>query len=146
MTKGMYESIEVDAPAEAIYAIAADVAAYPDWAQGVSSVEVLAEDAEGRVSEAAFTISGFVKEISYTLRYTHEPPHRLAWEAVPGGDVKQMTGSYEFKPSNGDKTTVTYALRVEPNFRVPGFAMRQGEKQIITSALRGLKRRAEEGR
>ena len=145
MTKGMYESIEVDAPAEAIYEIAADVAAYPDWAQGVSSVEVLAEDDEGRVSEAAFTISGFVKEISYTLRYTHEPPSRLAWEAVPGGDVKKMTVSYDLKP-NADKTTVTYALRVQPNFRVPGLAMPQGEKRIITAGRRALKRRAEEGR
>ena len=33
-------------------------------------------------------------------------------QAVPGGDVTQMTGSYEFSPSNGDKTTVTYTANI----------------------------------
>ncbi len=35
MTKGMYESIEIDATPDEVYAVAEDVAAYPDWAQGV---------------------------------------------------------------------------------------------------------------
>lgn len=145
MTKGMFESIEIDAPAEAVYAVAEDVDAYPEWAQGVTSVEVLERDADGRVAKAAFTLSGFVKEISYTLNYGHHHPTRMTWEADPGGDVRQLTGSYEFAESDG-RTTVTYALRVEPNFPVPGFAMRQGEKQIIGAALRGLKRRVEGAR
>ncbi len=83
-----------------------------------------------------------MKEISYTLTYDHEHPSRMSWEADPGSDVKQLSGSYDFAEKNG-KTVVTYALRVEPNFPVPGFAMRQGEKQIIGAALRGLKRRVE---
>ena len=142
MTKGMYESIEIDATPEEVYAVAEDVAAYPDWAQGVKSVEILETDADGRVLRAAFTISGFVKEISYTLTYTHDHPGRMSWEADPGSDVKQLNGSYDFADKDG-KTVVTYALRVEPNFPVPGFAMRQGEKQIVGAALRGLKRRVE---
>jgi uncharacterized membrane protein len=142
MTKGMYESIEIDASPEEVYAVAEDVAAYPDWAQGVKSVEVLETDDDGRVLRASFTISGFVKEISYTLTYEHDHPGRMSWEADAGPDVKELTGSYDFAPK-GDKTVVTYALRVQPNFPVPGFAMRQGEKQIIGAALRGLKRRAE---
>ena len=142
MNKGMYESIEIDASPEEVYAVAEDVAAYPDWAQGVKSVEILETDADGRVLRASFTISGFVKEISYTLTYTHDHPGRMSWEADPGPDVKQLSGSYDFADKDG-KTVVTYALRVEPNFPVPGFAMRQGEKQIVGAALRGLKRRVE---
>lgn len=142
MTKGMYESIEIDASPGEVYAVAEDVAAYPDWAQGVKSVEILETDADGRVLRAAFTISGFVKEISYTLTYSHDHPGRMSWEADPGPDVKQLSGSYDFADKDG-KTVVTYALRVEPNFPVPGFAMRQGEKQIVGAALRGLKRRVE---
>jgi hypothetical protein len=38
---------------------------------------------------------------------------------------------------------VLFALRVDPAFTVPGFLRRQAEKQIVSSALRGLKRRAE---
>ncbi len=140
----MYESIEIDAPAEAVYTVAADVETYPEWAKGVTSVEVLETDDRGRVLRAAFRISGFVKEIAYTLTYTHDEPNRLSWEADSGGDVRVLTGSYDFSESE-DRTIVTYALRVEPNFPVPGFAMRQGERQIIGAALKGLKQRVERG-
>ncbi len=142
MTKGMYESIEIAAAADEVYAVAADVDAYPEWAKGVKSVEVLERADDGTPMRASFVIDGFVKEIGYTLTYTHEAPTRLAWEAEPGTDVKQLTGSYDFVEKDG-RTTVTYALRVEPNFPVPGFAMRQGEKQIVGAALRGLKKRVE---
>jgi hypothetical protein len=33
---------------------------------------------------------------------------------------------------------------VEPNFKVPGFLRRQAEKQIVTTALRGLRKRVTE--
>ena len=59
MTKGMYESIEIDAPAAAVYDVAADVASYPEWAKGVNVVEVLDADADGRVARASFRLSGF---------------------------------------------------------------------------------------
>jgi hypothetical protein len=42
-------------------------------------------------------------------------------------------------------TEVVYALSVEPNFTVPGFLRRQAEKQIVTTALRGLRKRATGG-
>ena len=142
MTKGMYESIEIAADAATVYDVAADVDAYEEWAQGVKSVEVLERGEDGRPLRASFVIDGFVKEISYTLTYTHDHPGRMSWEADPGPDVKQLSGSYDFAEKDG-KTVVTYALRVEPNFPVPGFAMRQGEKQIVGAALRGLKRRVE---
>ena len=41
-------------------------------------------------------------------------------------------------------TAIAYALRVAPNFSVPGFLRRQAEKQIVQAALRGLRLRAEE--
>jgi len=33
---------------------------------------------------------------------------------------------------------------VDPAFSIPGFLRRQAEKQIVGTALRGLKKRAEE--
>ncbi len=145
MTRGMYETIEIDATADEVYAVAQDLETYPEWASGVRTVEVHETDAAGRPTRASFTIEGIVKEIHYTLTYTHTHPTKMAWEADEGGDVSQLTGSYDFNEVDG-KTIVTYALRVEPTFRVPGFLVRQGEKQIVGAALRGLKKRVEAGR
>ncbi len=144
MTRGMYETIEVDASAEDVYAVAQDIETYPEWASGVRTVVVHERDEAGRPIRASFTLEGIVKEIRYTLTYTHTHPTFMSWEADTGGDVEMLTGSYDFKETDG-KTVVTYALRVEPTFRVPGFIVRQGEKQIVSAALRGLKKRVESG-
>jgi ribosome-associated toxin RatA of RatAB toxin-antitoxin module len=143
MTEGTFATLEIDASPEALYDVAADVASYPEWATGVREVEVLETDDDGRVMRARFVVEGFIKEIEYVLRYTHDRPNVLRWEAEEGDDVKSLRGSYQFTPKNG-ATEVVYALRVEPNFTIPGFLRRQAEKQITTTALRGLRKRVTE--
>jgi uncharacterized membrane protein len=141
MTEGTFQTLEIDAPAEALYDVVADIDAYPDWATGVKEVEVLERTPEGRVERARFVLEGFVKEIEYVLRYTHDRPNRLSWVAeADSKDVRMLEGSYSFSPVDG-ATEVVYALSVEPNFTLPGFLRRQAEKQIVTTALRGLRKR-----
>ena len=141
MTEGTFSTLEIDAEPDALYDVAADVGAYPDWASGVKEVEVLGLDAEGRVDRARFVLEGFVKEIEYVLQYTHDRPDRLSWVAEESDDLKMLEGSYQFTKTDGGSTEVVYALTVEPNFTIPGFIKRQAEKQIVNTALRGLRRR-----
>ncbi len=143
MTEGTFQTLEIDATQEALYAAAADVESYPDWATGVKEVEILSSDQDGRVERARFVVDVFVKEISYVLRYTHDHPRILSWEAEEGDDVKMLEGSYQFSAVDG-ATEVVYSLTVEPKFTIPGFLKRQAEKQIITTALRGLRKRVAE--
>jgi uncharacterized membrane protein len=141
MTEGTFQTLEIDAPAEALYDVAADIASYPQWATGVREVEVLESSADGQVQRARFVLEGFVKEIEYVLRYTHDRPNMLSWVAEEDSkDVRMLEGSYTFNPVDG-ATEVVYALTVEPNFTIPGFLRRQAEKQIVTTALRGLRKR-----
>jgi hypothetical protein len=93
------------------------------------------------VLRARFVLEGFVKEIEYVLRYNHDRPNILSWVAEEDSkDVRMLEGSYTFNPVDG-ATEVVYALTVEPNFTIPGFIRRQAEKQIVTTALRGLRKR-----
>jgi ribosome-associated toxin RatA of RatAB toxin-antitoxin module len=141
MTEGTFQTLEIDAPAAALYDVVADIASYPEWATGVKEVEVLEVNPEGLVERARFVLEGFVKEIEYVLRYTHDRPNRLSWVAEEDSkDVRMLEGSYSFTPVD-DATEVAYALTVEPNFTLPGFLRRQAEKQIVTTALRGLRKR-----
>ena len=141
MPEGTFQTLEIDAPAEALYDVAADIASYPEWATGVKEVEVLEATPEGRVERARFVLEGFVKEIEYVLRYTHDRPNVLSWTAEEDSkDVRMLEGSYTFNVVDG-ATEVVYALTVEPNFTIPGFLRRQAEKQIVTTALRGLRKR-----
>lgn len=142
--EGTIRSTETSASPAEVFAVAVDLEAYPDWATGVAAVEVMERDAAGRPARALFTVDGFIKRISYELEYGYDEPHAISWTAVPGEDIKEMEGSYEFRSLPDGGTAIAYALRVAPNFAVPGFLRRQAEKQIVQSALRGLRRRAEE--
>lgn len=141
MAERTFSTLEIDAPADELYDVAADVAAYPDWASGVKEVEVLDVDGEGRVDRARFVLEGFVKEIEYVLKYTHDRPNLLTWVAEESDDLRMLEGSYQFGPTEDEATEVVYSLTVEPKFIIPGFIKRQAEKQIVTTALRGLRKR-----
>jgi len=141
MTEGTFQTLEIDAPAEALYDVAADIASYPEWATGVKEVEVLERTSDGLVERARFVVAGMVKEIEYVLRYAHDRPNVLSWVAEEDSkDVRMLEGSYTFTAVDG-ATEVVYALTVEPNFKMPGFLRRQAENQIVTTALRGLRKR-----
>ncbi len=142
MAEGTFSTLEIDATPEELYDVAADVASYPEWASGVKEVEILDVDPDGRVDRARFVLEGFVKEIEYVLKYTHDRPSVLSWVAEESADLEMLEGSYQFGPAEEGATEVVYSLSVEPKFIVPGFIKRQAEKQIVTTALRGLRKRA----
>lgn len=141
--EGTVQSIEVSADAQTVYEVALDLDAYPEWATGVKEVEIEEEDEHGRPLRVSFVADAMIKEISYTLLYRYDLDNGFSWSAEPGKDIKAMEGSYRFNDLEGGGTDVLYALKVDPAFTVPGFLRRQAEKQIVSNALRGLKKRAE---
>lgn len=143
--EGTVQRIEVSANPQHVYEVALDLEAYPQWAGGVKSVVVTDHDEHGRPVRADFVVDGMIKEISYTLVYDHAMENGFSWRAEPNSDIRALEGRYEFNALEEGGTEVVYALRVDPAFTVPGFLRRQAEKQIVGTALRGLKKRAEEG-
>jgi len=141
--EGTVQSIEVSADAQTVYEVALDLDAYPEWATGVKEVEIYEADEQGRPHRVGFVADAMIKEISYVLVYRYDLDDGFSWSAEPGTDIKAMEGSYRFKPLEDGGTEVLYALKVEPAFTVPGFLRRQAEKQIVSNALRGLKKRSE---
>ncbi len=144
MAEGTVQSIEIPASPDFIFEVLSDLESYPEWITAMRQVEILEQDGNDRPLRVHFVVDAMIKEIAYDLEYEYEPPFRMAWTAVPGDDIRQMVGSYELTELDGDETDVVYALMVEPEFKVPGFLRRQAEKQLIGTALRGLKKRVEE--
>ncbi len=142
--EGTVRSIETSAPPAEAFAVAADVESYTDWASAVKEVEVLETDEDDRAIRVRFVVDGMIKRIQYVLQYEYEPPNLMTWTAEPGPDIEEMQGSYEFNELEDGATEIVYSLAVAPAFSVPGFLRKQAEKQIVTTALRDLKRRVEE--
>lgn len=144
MAEGTVQSIEIPASPDFIFEVLADLESYPEWISAMREVEILERDGDDRPQRARFLVDAMIKEIAYDLEYVHEPPLRMSWAAVPGDDIRQMVGSYDLTELESGGTDVVYALMVEPEFKVPGFLRRQAERQLIGTALRGLKKRVDE--
>lgn len=144
MAEGTVQTIQVAAPAEAVFDVAADVESFPEWATGVRDTEVLEQNDDGTPARARLVVDGMIRTITYVLNYSYDGIARIEWKAEPGDDITEMDGRYEFYELEEGGTEVVYALKVEPNFKVPGLLRRQAEKQIVGTALRGLRDRVEE--
>lgn len=145
MADATSSSIVIAAAPERVMAVIADFPAYPEWADQVTMVEVLAEDGGGRAERVRFGMDAGPIKDNYTLDYTWAPDGRsVSWSLVKGQIQKAQNGSYALAES-GTGTTVTYSLSVDLNIPMIGMLRRKAEKVIIDTALKGLKRRVESG-
>ena len=139
-------SIEIEAGAEDILEVITDFEAYPDWAQGIKVAEVRKRDSRGRPTEVYMEAESMGLGARYTLTYRYRPRGGgLSWTSKDAsGAVKDIEGEYVLEEDDGS-TRVTYRAAVEPAMKLPGFLKRQAEKQVVGTALGGLKKRVEGG-
>jgi ribosome-associated toxin RatA of RatAB toxin-antitoxin module len=137
-------STEIEATPAEVLEVITDFEAYPEWA-GVQESEVVETDAKGRATQVRMRVSQMGFEANYTLAYTYKPKGAgLEWTTVEAsGVLKDLAGEYVLEPAGDGRTTVTYRLEMELGISLPGFLRRQGEKQVINTALGGLKKRVE---
>jgi hypothetical protein len=136
-------SIVTSAPRGAVMAVIADFRAYPDWATGVRSAEVVEPGPGGLPRRVRFVLdAGLIKD-SYVLAYEWEADSGVSWELAEGGTmVTEMSGAYLLADA-GSGTRVSYELTVGTRMPMIGMLKRRAEKTIIETALKGLKNRAE---
>jgi ribosome-associated toxin RatA of RatAB toxin-antitoxin module len=139
-------SIVIDAPADRIMAVIADLPAYPQWSDGIASVTVLSvyED-DNRPADARFVLdSGAIKD-TYELEYDWDGNARVSWTLTKGDMLTAMDGTYELTENGDGTTTVHYRLSVDIKIPMIGMIKRKAEKVIVDTALKGLKKRVEAG-
>jgi len=139
-------TVEIDAPRDRVYEIAADIEAAPDWQGTLEDVEVLERDDQRRPLVVETLSDATVKKVRAQLRFAYDPPEGLTWEQEKG-EMKWLTGSWVFEDLDGGGTRATYGLRAEPG-RMLGLLLRgpvEGKvKEMLTkSAAEGLKGKAE---
>jgi ribosome-associated toxin RatA of RatAB toxin-antitoxin module len=135
-------SILISADPAGVMAVIADFPSYPAWAKGVKSAEVVTEYDDGRAEQVAFVLDAAPIRDEYTLAYDWDGDKQVTWSLVKAKMLKSMEGAYVLEPK-GDDTEVTYQLAVDLTIPMIGMLKRKGEKVIIDTALKGLKKRVE---
>jgi uncharacterized membrane protein len=139
-------TVEIEAPRERCYEVAAAVESSPEWQGTLEEVEVLERDAEGRALVVETLSDALVKKVRSWLRFSYDPPEGLSWEQQKG-ETKWLEGSWSFDELGEGRTRATYGLRTDPG-RMLGLLLRgpiEGKvKELLTkSAAEGLKRHLE---
>jgi uncharacterized membrane protein len=139
-------SVEIEAPIERCYEIAADIENAPEWQGSLKDVEVLERDGERRAVLVETESDAKVKSVRALLRFSYEPPTAIRW-VQEKGDTKSLTGSWSFEDLGGGRTRATYALEADPG-RMLGMLLRGPAEAkvrdfLVGNAADGLKEKAE---
>lgn len=139
-------SVEIEAPIERCYEIAADIQNSPEWQGSLKDVEVLERDGERRAVLVETVSDAKVKSVRALLRFSYEPPTAIRW-VQEKGDTKSLHGSWSFEDLGDGRTRATYALEADPG-RMLGLLLRgpaEGKVRdfLVGNAAEGLKEKAE---
>ena len=141
-------SVEIDAPVERCFEIAADIEHAPEWQGSLRDAEVLERDAEGRAELVETQSDAKVKTVRSTLRFSYNRPTGIRW-VQEKGDTKSLEGWWTLEDLGEGRTRATYALEADPG-RMLGMLLRgpvegQVRNFLLGGAAEGLKQRAESG-
>lgn len=125
------EKTEVfDVPIDKFFKAIIDYKAYPQFVDGMRSVEVQSDSTDG--ATVKFNLS-LIKDISYTLKLNNKPNTEVSWTLVGGDLMKVNNGKWILKDLGQARTEVTYSLEVELKGFLPGLGLI--EKTLVTTNL-----------
>jgi uncharacterized membrane protein len=115
-------SIEIEAPIDAVFAIAADVEGSPRWQPEIKAAECVERDGDGNQSLVHMETDAKVRRLGSEMRFSYEPPTRIGW-VQEEGDLKAVEGSWELEDLGDGRTRATYWMEVDLG-RMLGLAIR----------------------
>ena len=147
MAEQTTSSIEIEAAPADVMAVIADFEAYPLWAKGVRTADVVSSyesgDAMGRAEQVFFELDVSPIKDEYTLAYEWSGDRTVTWTLVEGKMLRALDGAYVLEQRASGLTEVTYRLALDVSIPLIGMLKRKGEKILIDTALKGLKKRVE---
>ena len=138
--------VEIEAPIERCYEIAADVENATEWQGSLKDVEVLERDGDRRPVLVETESDAKVKSVRAVLRFSYEPPTDIRW-VQEKGDTKSLKGWWNFEDLGDGRTRATYGLEADPG-RMLGILLRGPAESrvrdfLLGNAAEGLKQKAE---
>ena len=143
MAEQTTSSIVVDAEPAPVMDVIGDFPAYPEWAKGVQEATVVRDGADGRAEQVFFRLDVSPIRDEYTLAYEWDDDREVTWTLVEGKMLRALDGAYILRDLGNGSTEVTYQLALDVSIPLIGMLKRKGEKILIDTALRGLKKRVE---
>ena len=136
-------TIVIGAPSADVLEVIADFESYPEWAKGVQKAEVVEPGTGDRADQVYFALDVSPIKDEYTLAYDWDGDREVTWTLVEGNMLRALDGAYTLVDRGDGSTEVTYRLALDVSIPLIGMLKRKGEKILIDTALKGLKKRVE---
>lgn len=107
----------MDVSLDALWDVITDYEGYPEFVEGLESIEVTKK--EGKNTWAEYVVSMFGKKVRYTLKHTESPKKGLKWTMTEGEFFKSNDGGWDLTPKGDDKVEATYTVDVGFPLLVP---------------------------
>lgn len=143
MAEQTQSSIVIDAPAQRVMDVIADLRTYPQWA-GVKSTQVLAHFPDGRPKQVQMVIDNGPIKDTYVIEYVWHGPEKVTWRLKESEVLRDLDGTYVVTDRGDGTSEVSYRLIVDLMIPIIGSIKRKAEKAIVDAALKGLKKRVEQ--
>lgn len=133
----------MNASIENIYKVLIDYESYPDFMDGVTSVEVISR--EDNKVKAKYSLN-MIKQFSYTLDLVEVENESVSWTFDDGDIFSVNSGNWDLKDLGDGTTEVTYSIDVEIKIKMLGAGMitKQLTKIQLPAMMKSVEKRAQE--
>jgi hypothetical protein len=131
--------VVIDATPDEIMNVLVDLESLTEWSSAHQKVEVLERDEQGRPSRSRQVVKVVGVNDDQVLDYVIDDDG-VSWTLVESKQQRAQEGRYTLTP-NGQSTTVTFTLTVDPMVPLPGFLIKRGAKGLMETATDGLRSR-----
>ena len=130
--------VVIEASAEEILDVIADVEATPTWSPQYQSCEILDAYDNGRPRQVKMKIKSAGITDEQVVEYTWSD-NKVSWTLVSAGQLKAQDASYTLTP-DGEKTKVRFDIKVDLSVPLPGFILKRAMKGGVETATDGLRK------
>jgi len=128
-----------DVSADKIYQVLTNYESYPDFMDGVKSVNVLSRD--GSKAEVEYNIN-IIKKFSYILTSEEIENKKVAWSFASGDLFSSNNGSWELNDNGDGSTEVKYTIDIDFKVKVPGMISRKLVASNLPSMMKSVLKKA----
>jgi hypothetical protein len=99
---------DVAAGVERCWAVVEDLERWPQWQQGLQSVDVVERDEQGRPVVCDTVADAKITKVRCRVRVSYDEPHHLSFTRLESDDVDEMEGSWELQATGDGGTHAVY--------------------------------------
>jgi ribosome-associated toxin RatA of RatAB toxin-antitoxin module len=130
--------VVIEATAEEILDVIADVEATPTWSPQYQKAVILSRHPDGRPDQVEMTVKAAGLTDVMVIEYTWTDDS-VSWTLVKSGQLKAQDAGYTLTP-DGEKTKVRFDMKIDLSIPMPGFLLKRTLKGGMKTATDGLRK------